>query len=167
MFVQALPLSLSLPLLFLSPPLYTLYYTISHVYIYYTNMHNLSHHITSYIYYLYTSICIYVYVYTKQTISATSLKSDGMKKTQQIKNSRKFKNSKSTYNVEGYYRITWPNDFSDPHSSHWQFLESQEFWERQRAVLERLRTLAPGLEEILTGATWHVGTWDQCMATWG
>jgi len=31
----------------------------------------------------------------------------------------------------------------------------QEFWERQRSVLERLRVLAPGLEEILTGATWQ------------
>eukprot|EP00435_Cladocopium_sp_Y103_P045891 s2316_g13.t1 len=29
----------------------------------------------------------------------------------------------------------------------------EEFWERQRNVLERLRTLAPGLEEILTGVT--------------
>ena len=30
----------------------------------------------------------------------------------------------------------------------------QEFWERQRSVLERLRMLAPGLDEILTGASW-------------
>lgn len=29
----------------------------------------------------------------------------------------------------------------------------EEFWERQRSVLERLRVLAPGLEEILTGVT--------------
>lgn len=30
----------------------------------------------------------------------------------------------------------------------------QEFWERQRSVLERLSMLAPGLDEILTGASW-------------
>jgi len=29
----------------------------------------------------------------------------------------------------------------------------EEFWERQRSVLERLRMLAPGLDEILTGVT--------------